>query len=285
MGSQSAPSISTMLTQSNRARLIIMSQVSDQLPILVFLPGLDGSDLSLRNHFEALATTFDVRCFSIPGDDISDWTGLVNRLVELLTPEKESRPGRPIYLCGESFGACLALKAVSQHPDLFDRLILINPASSFNRRLWRSLGAAVVRRMPGRAYRVGASGLMPFLVASHRVTKHNRQALRRAMQAVTPEAVAWRLSLLRDFRLNQAALTRFKSPTLLVAATADRLLPSKAEVKRLGNQLQRTQITMLDGSGHACLLERDISLYKILKQSQLIPAEQRRQPLADALAV
>lgn len=260
-----------MLTQPNCAQLIVMSQVSNQLPLFVFLPGLDGSDVSLRNHFEALATVFDVRYFAIPDNSVDDWEGLVNRLVELLAPEKETQPDRPIYLCGESFGACLALEAVGHRPDLFEQLTLINPASSFNRRLWRSLGAAIVRRMPGKTYRVGALGLIPFLVASHRVANHNRQALRGAMQRLTPETVAWRMSLLRDFRLNQAKLRRFKSPTLLVAATADRLLPSTTEVKRLALELQRTQTVTLDGSGHACLLERDISLFDILQQSQLIP--------------
>lgn len=226
-----------MLTQSKRVRLVTLSQVNDRFPILVFLPGMDGSELSLKNHFEALATIFDVRCFCIPGDDATSLTGLVARLIELLALEKASQPNRPIYLCGESFGACLALEAVSHRPDLFDRLILINPASSFNRQLWRSLGSIILRWMPGTTYRVGAVGLMPFLMASHRVSKHNRRSLRQAMQAITPEAVAWRLSLLRDFRLNQAKLRRFKAPTLLVASTADRLLPSVAEVKRLADQL------------------------------------------------
>ena len=263
-----------MLTQREGADLVVLSQVNDRFPILVFLPGMDGSELSLRNHFEALATVFDVRCFCIPGNDATSLTGLVQRLVALLAVEKQSQPDRPIYLCGESFGACLALEAVSCRPDLFDRLILINPASSFNRRLWRSLGSTILRWMPGTAYRVGAVGLMPFLVAAHRVSRHNRQCLRQAMQAVTPEAAAWRLSLLRDFRLNQAKLRRFKAPALLIASTADRLLPSTMEVKRLANQLQRAQTMRLDGSRHACLLERDISLYELLEQAQFMPDKQ-----------
>ncbi|MEM9803662.1 MAG: alpha/beta hydrolase [Cyanobacteria bacterium P01_D01_bin.56] len=269
-----------MLIHSNRPELVVLTQVDNRLPILVFLPGMDGSDLSLRNHFESLATVFDVRCFCMPGNDATSWAGLVNYLVEPLMLEKQACPNRPIYLCGESFGACLALETVSRHPNLFDRLILINPASSFNRQLWRSLGATILRCMPGTTYRVGATGLIPFLVASHRVAKHQRQALHQAMQAVTPEAIAWRLSLLRDFRLNQAKLRQFKSPVLLVAATVDRLLPSKREVKRLADQLQCAQIMRLDGSGHACLLEREMSLHELLKRNQFLPAKVMGHPVA-----
>ncbi|MEM9804131.1 MAG: alpha/beta fold hydrolase [Cyanobacteria bacterium P01_D01_bin.56] len=261
-----------MVLQPNSPELVILSQASDRLPILVFLSGMDGSLLSLQNHFESLATTFDVRCFCIPGHDATSWASLVRAVAEPLRAEKESRPQRPIYLCGESFGGCLALETVSHYPGLFDRLILINPASSFNRRLWRSLGSRILRWMPGTTYRVGAMGLMPFMIKAHRVTNHNRQALLQAMQLVTPEAIAWRLSLLRDFRLNQAKLRRFKSPTLVVAATADRLLPSVSEAKSLEKQLQRAQVTYLHGSGHACLLERDISLHKILQQANFLPA-------------
>lgn len=260
-----------MLPLGTRAELISLSQVNKQLPLLVFLPGMDGSELSLRHHFEPLATMFDVRCFRIPGDDVTSLTGLASRLLELLAVEKESQPRRPVYLCGESFGACLALEAVSHRPNLFDRLVLINPASSFNRRLWRSLGSAVLRWMPGKTYRVGAVGLMPFLVASHRVSKHDRQLLRQVIRNVTPEAVVWRLSLLRDFRLNQAKLRRFKAPTLLVASTADRLLPSVTEANRLARELQHAQVVRLDGSGHVCLLERGVSLCGLLKQVQLMP--------------
>ncbi|MEL6231745.1 MAG: hypothetical protein AAFR24_17705, partial [Cyanobacteria bacterium J06627_3] len=110
-----------MLTQREGADLVVLSQVNDRFPILVFLSGMDGSELSLRNHFEALATVFDVRCFCIPGNDATSLTGLVQRLVALLAVEKQSQPDCPIYLCGESFGACLALEAVSCRPDLFDR--------------------------------------------------------------------------------------------------------------------------------------------------------------------
>lgn len=54
-------------------------------------------------------------------------------------------PQRPVYLLGESFGAVLALAVAAQRPDLVDRLVLVNPATSFQRSVWPSLGPLLPR--------------------------------------------------------------------------------------------------------------------------------------------
>ena len=246
-------------------------EVRRHLPLLVFLPGMDGSALSLRQQAKGLISVFDARCFRIPKDDTTDWSGLANRLIELVTEEQKHQPDRPIYLCGESFGACLALITISRRPNLFDRLVLINPASSFSRQLWSSLGATAVRWLPAPVYRFSSLGLLPFLTALERVSNRNRQALLQAMQQVTPETAAWRLSLLQTFQLNQGFLKQFQVPTLLIASGADRLLPSVSEVQRLAALLQNAQTITLSDSGHACLLETEVNLYHLLRQAHFIP--------------
>ena len=258
-----------MLTQN--LSLSAITDVQKELPLLVFLPGMDGSALSLQQQSDELEGKFDARCFCIPGDDLTDWPGLVTRLVELVVAAKAEQPDRVIFLCGESFGACLALKTICNAPRLFDRLILINPASSFNRQIWSPLGAAIVKWMPGNIYRLGALGLLPFLISLERVSSDNRQALLHAMQQVTSETTAWRLSLLNDFQLNKVALAQFRAPTLLIASAADRLLPSVSEVGRLKSVLNNVQtIITLENSSHACLLETEISFYQLLYQAQFI---------------
>ena len=232
---------------------------------------MDGSDLSLQSQIGELALAFDARCFCIPGDDTTDWVGLVNQVVELVAIEKQALPQRPIYLCGESFGACLALKVMGHRPDLFERLILINPASSFNRQPWNSL-VPLVQWVPDITYPWAALGLLPFLSALDRISAPKRQALLRAMQQVTPKTTAWRMKLLREFQLNPSQLAQVTLPVLLVAAAADRLLPSVSEVKRLAHMFPQAQTTTLRHSGHVCLLESEVSLYGILQRAQFMPA-------------
>lgn len=52
---------------------------------------------------------------------------------------------RPVYLLGESFGGVLALAAAEVRPDLVDRVVLVNPATSFPRSPWPTLGPLLPR--------------------------------------------------------------------------------------------------------------------------------------------
>lgn len=57
----------------------------------------------------------------------------------------QSPPERPVYLLGESFGGVLALAVAEARPDLVDRIVLVNPATSFSRSLWPALGPFLPR--------------------------------------------------------------------------------------------------------------------------------------------
>ena len=54
-------------------------------------------------------------------------------------------PDRPVYLLGESFGAVLALAVAHDKTDLVDRLVLVNPATSYEKSIWPRLGPAVAK--------------------------------------------------------------------------------------------------------------------------------------------
>ena len=56
-----------------------------------------------------------------------------------------AEPERPVYVLGESFGAVLALAVAAQRPDLVDRLVLVNPATAFQRSVWPRLGPLLPR--------------------------------------------------------------------------------------------------------------------------------------------
>jgi pimeloyl-ACP methyl ester carboxylesterase len=57
----------------------------------------------------------------------------------------QSPSDRPVYLLGESFGGVLALAVAEECPDLVDRVVLVNPATSFTRSLWPALGPLLPR--------------------------------------------------------------------------------------------------------------------------------------------
>ncbi|MFK8181865.1 MAG: alpha/beta fold hydrolase [Phormidesmis sp.] len=178
-----------------------------------------------------------------------------------------SKPARrSVYLCGESFGGCLAMHVLTQAPDLFDRVVLVNPASSFRRLPWMQLGQMITQQLPSTLYRYSALGLVPFLINPFRVGPHERKSLEQAMGAVPPKTAAWRMSLLSGFELERLPLERMAHPVLLVAGGRDRLLPSKREVQSLCGRFPNAQQHLLPNSGHACLLENGVNLQKIMQQ-------------------
>uniref|UniRef100_UPI00308467B2 alpha/beta fold hydrolase n=1 Tax=Petrachloros mirabilis TaxID=2918835 RepID=UPI00308467B2 len=258
------------MKQHQKPKLLAPKPVRRSRPLFVFLPGMDGTGTLLHQQLDGLDTEFDVRCLAIPEDDLTGWDDLVAQVLTLIRQEQQLHP-RPLYLCGESFGGCLALKLAGSAPQLFDRLILINAASSFARLPWLKWGSLLSSWLPTPLYQWSATGLVPFLIEPSRVRLTERHALLSAMQSVSPRSAAWRLSLLRDFDLQQIPLKRLHQPTLVIAGGCDKLLPSVEEARRLVKLLPSAHLRVLPASGHACLLEAETNLYRILDWEGFVP--------------
>ncbi|MGB3239683.1 MAG: alpha/beta hydrolase [Geitlerinemataceae cyanobacterium] len=252
-------------------RLLAPQDSDPDRPLFIYLPGMDGSGQLLHLQISHLKTTFDIRCLTLPHhDNFSSWFELASQTVNAIQTELMDRSNRTVYLCGESFGGCLAMQVTLQAPKLIDRLILVNPASSFKQRPWMSWGTPFIRWVPQSFYQVSAFGLLPYLASWERVSQDDRQMLLQAMQSVAPSTASWRLSLLRVFGASEAQLSQLHQPTLLVAGQRDRLLPSVSEAQNLARILPNARSIVLPDSGHACLLEHQINLYQILQEAQFL---------------
>jgi pimeloyl-ACP methyl ester carboxylesterase len=240
-------------------------------PLLIYFPGMDGSGVLLEPQLPSLRSAFEVWGLVIPPHDRRSWAELVEDGAELLYRFRR-KTRRPLYLCGESFGGCLALHLVETHPHLCDRLILINCASAFEHQALLRWSVPLVQWFAPSLYTVATQGLLPFLADWERVPSQHRHLLLRAMQAVKPESAAWRLSLLDRPELERTPILQ---PTLIIAAANDRLLPSVQESQRLAEHCPQSQCIILPESGHTCLLEPDINLMGLLKQANFWPQGKR----------
>jgi len=254
-----------MITTFRTLRLTACTPATPSRPLFVFLPGMDGSGALLKPQVAGLSSGFDIRCLSIPPDDLKGWDELTEQVAALIRMEQKRHPGRTTTVCGESFGGCLALRLITRFPNLCDQLILVNPASSAQRQPWIGACSSLTQLLPTTIYQLSTLRLCNLLIASHRVSRPTRLQLLAAMQAVRPQSAAWRLALLRQFRLEDLPLDRVRQPVLILASGADRLLPSPREAKRLARFLPNTTIVHLPDSGHACLLEDQLNLSAILR--------------------
>ncbi|NJN32298.1 MAG: alpha/beta hydrolase [Synechococcales cyanobacterium RM1_1_8] len=241
-------------------------------PLLIYFSGMDGSGQLLQAQLDELATAFDVHCLMLPRDQRLDWAGLAAEVQAQLLPLRHQGrvAGRSLYLCGESFGGCLALQLAAQAPDCLDGLILVNPASSFHRLPLLKLAAPLSGWAPTELYQAFTHLLLQLLVEPGQVAPPERQRLLRAMQQLPAQTAHWRLSLLNQFVLDHAALARFEQPVLILSSQGDRLLPSVEEGDRLLELFPQASQVILPHSGHACLLEQDISLLQLLEESNVL---------------
>ena len=250
---------------NKKLRLIAPLEPRADRPLFVFLPGMDGSGLLLRSQIPKLAQDFDIRCLALPVNDTACWEVLVRETIALIAAEKAAGFHRSVYLCGESFGGCLAMKIVLEAPQLCDRLILVNPASSFRQQPWVQWGSHLTQWLPASLYPLSVVGLLPMLASLGKIGRSDRLALLEAMQAVPQSTSVWRLALVRSFNVNENELRAIEQPTLVIASGADRLLPSIAEGKLLVKVIPNAEMLMLANSGHACLLETDVDLHGIMQ--------------------
>ncbi len=232
------------------------------LPLLVLFPGMDGTGQLFDRQLAGLIDRFDVRCLSISTNDLTGWSGLVERAVSLILSELAQ--GQALYFCGESFGACFAMQVAEQLGTKINQLVLINPASSFARQPLLAAGSALSGLMPDLLYSISAMILVGFLIDDDRVAPAERQSLIDAILSVHPQTAAWRLNLLRQFPLDAIIPKLIDIPTLLIAGGLDRLLPSSLEVSILSQLFSNSKTLLLPTSGHACLLEKDICLADFL---------------------
>lgn len=250
-------------------------RLQPELPLFVYLPGMDGTGQLLRSQTAGLESGFDVRCLAIPRDDLTSWDELTHNVLDLIHAELERSSQRSVYLCGESFGGCLAQKVAIKAPQLFKRIILINSASAFHLCAFLNWTSQFTYLVPSPLYNIGALGLLPFLASLSRISRSDRQELLKSMRSVPPQTILWRISLLREFHIDEQQLRNLKQLVLLIAGANDRLLPSVEEATRLASILPNSKMVVLPECGHACLLETDINLYKIMRQHNFLESSER----------
>lgn len=228
-----------------------MSEPSPK-PLWVYLPGMDGTGELFNRQAEVLAPYYEILALKLPR--VETWAELVEWVLRQLPAH------RPFYLCGESFGGCLALLvALNRLPQ---GLILVNPASSFARLGWLSWLSQALPLLPEGLWNQSSPESLRVLADRDRISPSNWQRFQAAVSTVDKATACTRVKLLRQFP--NLDLQTLSCPTVILASDRDRLLPSVAEAQRLAQQLPAATIYPLPASGHACLLEADLNLAAIL---------------------
>jgi pimeloyl-ACP methyl ester carboxylesterase len=259
--------------------------------MMLYLPGIDGTGLAAQRQFESILSRFDLITLVTPPEDRTDFSALVDIVVNFLKVEVPLHPAtRPIYILGESFGGVLAFAVAAEAPHLIDRLVLVNPATSFEDSLWPLLGP-ILPNVPSQAYQALPIALAPVLgnpinlLAAALDSTDETSSLGDRLNAVVrgaaqllsqlplladllpPETLAWKLKLLQQGCAAVAPrLGDVPQRVLLIIGDQDLLIPSKEEGPRLQRALPRAHLRVEKGRSHALLQEGGVDLVAIMEE-------------------
>jgi pimeloyl-ACP methyl ester carboxylesterase len=237
-------------------------------PLMVMLPGMDGTGKLFVSQMKPLSRYFDVHCLSIPESNRQDWQDLSQSVIGLID---EMRDNRPVYLCGESFGGCLALQIAMDAPDLLSYLIVINPASALRRHNWLRWTTQYAEYVPEWLFRTSGAIALPLLANFDRMGAYERELFIKTVRPISQACVTWRVAMLHKFEAQPDRLRQVKVPTALLASGRDRLFPSENEAQLLKQFLPDARIFRLPESGHVCLLENEVDLAAYLEELEFLP--------------
>eukprot|EP00210_Caulerpa_lentillifera_P009404 g8965.t1 len=269
----------------------------NKLPIMIFIPGFDGSGLSAIHQFPYLVDSFDFMTCTIPLSDRTPFVELVNEVKEFIKQYvTEQGQDRPVYLLADSFGALLALMTASQCPDLVDRLVLINPATSYKQSIWPILGP-LISQVPNELFLGVSFAMAPFLgnpLSLIARTVDFRQPLDQQINEIikgifamfgtlgflgdifTPESLAWKIELVRQgVEFVNPLLSKIKQRTLVITCDGDWMLPSSQERSRLINTMPRCSGRSMGLRSHALLLEAGVNIAEIIKEEGFYVKERK----------
>lgn len=278
-------------------------------PRLFYIPGIDGTGLSILSQLPSLTEYwpsaprgYDVWAARMPYENRENWDALAKSLYDLLLDAADGAPS--VTIVGESMGAALAMLLAIENARMgcklrLNKLVLINPASSFRRSQLASAWIQLASNLPSEIYdQLVGPAVAPFIIDPSavpltEVPKVGRERLEklrvflaRARHVLPKEAIMHRLSLLNDFALSTTDyqnIAEGASLIRLVIAENDSLLPVVSESARLLSLIPNVQRTIIPYGGHALLQDNRFKIAKYLETTQIYdtvsPISEMRQGL------
>lgn len=226
----------------------VQYRVEGSGPPFVYVCGIEGSGRLFYKQAEDLARDHTIITMPLRAEGRYEMA----RLVEDLTWVVRDAGAVGATVLGESFGGLLTMATALEHPELFGRMILLNTFPHFTQRAKIVLGCILFASFYPmmKAHRTRAARGVLF---SPDVSEDDRRLFREHTRVVGREGYVSRMRIIRDTDL-RPRLPEIKTPALVVAGTADRLLDSAAAARLMASRIPRARLKLLEGTGHVALL-------------------------------
>jgi pimeloyl-ACP methyl ester carboxylesterase len=230
-------------------------------PLLVSLPGLDGTGRLFYKQAPRLAARYRVVLIKLPDEGKFTYKDLADHVAAIIRALGHQRA----LVVGESFGGTVALWFALLHPDMVDRLVIVNSFPRFRRRALLRIGVLLARKAPrGFVWLIRSAGNEIGLMVDG-VGREDRRRFFEIARTVKPEGYARRLELIQELDIADK-ISEIRAPTLLIAGGRDLLVPSVREAGEMAARMPNARVRVVPGAGHACLLGDKVSICDLLDE-------------------
>lgn len=227
-------------------------------PPLIYLPGLDGTGRLLFRQ-TSLFDRYTVFCESYPQERPQTYEELADAAAETL----RDRADRPAVVLAESFGGAVALTLALRHPELVERLLLINTFARFPARVLILVAAFLGRFFPRRPGPPASRPLRSRFFFAKDVPQDVRDAWWDRTADVPMRAFGRRLRMIARLDL-RPQLAEIHQPALVLAAPNDRVVHPKAG-RELARLLPRAHL-IEPPAGHGAMVHPDVDVAALLAE-------------------
>jgi len=243
-------------------------------PFLLFIPGIDGSSLTLLPHMDALRRKYRLRCLVVPPKARSSWRQLEEIVIRALSESLSSSERALVF--AESMGAVLALDLASKYESMIESVVVLNPATSFNRASMKSVWQDVLPNLSESVYSLAPFAFIPalydleFLLSQLSQSSTALSALKAfgsiglLGELIPRQTLQHRLNLLHNMPVTDRVLQRIRVPTVVLASANDALIPSASESERLISLIPNSRRVLLSSGGHASMTDARLDIARII---------------------
>ena len=230
---------------------------------VVLVPGLDGTGDLFYRQSPLLARAHRVATYALR-DSATSMDVLVDDLARVI--DATAPVERRAIVIGESFGGALALTFALTDPARVSALVILNSFPHFTPQLRLHAAIYVLKTLPWGAMQLSRR-LTAFRLHSKHTHRHEVKRFIELTANATRNGYVGRLTLLTRYDIRDR-LSSLQPPTLFLASDQDHLVPSVAQARYMADRVPGSQMRVLEGHGHICLIAPDIDLAQIVRAWQ-----------------
>lgn len=229
-------------------------------PLLIYIAGLDGTGELFFKQAPALTRSYRVVTFRSRDDKRFTYDDLADDVAAIINDLGERRA----TIVAESFGGGVAFTFALRHPEMVERLVIVNSFARFHSPVKIRMAVAFGTVMPfwlTSQARLLANGLG---LRADGVRGEDRTRFFTAIRTVKRPGYLQRLRLIAELNVENR-LSEIQAPTLFIAGDKDLLVPSARTSKQMAARMPNAQVKIIHGVGHACLMGNTVRLSDLLR--------------------